>query len=75
MALDKPGLATALKAAFAAGLSDPDWTSDQAADALAAAIDLYVRGADVSGITTTVTPAGGGPVIGQGAQNGPGVLT
>jgi len=75
MALDKPGLATALKAAFAAGMSDPDWTSDKAADALANAIDLYVRGAAVTGITTTVRAPGGGAVIGQGTQDGPGVLS
>ena len=68
MALDKPGLVTALIASFDAGMNDPDWTQADAAQALADAIDAFVRSGEVTGITTTVTDGGGG-VIGHGAQD------
>ncbi|MGV6875477.1 hypothetical protein ACUSIJ_22645 [Pseudochelatococcus sp. B33] len=74
MALDKAGLAAALKTAFAQGMDDPDWTQDDAAQALADAIDAFVRTASVTGITTIVTDAGAN-VIGHGTQDAPGVVT
>jgi hypothetical protein len=74
MALDKPGLVAALVASFDAGMNDPGWTQADAAQALADAIDAFVRTGTVTGITTTVTDGGGG-VIGHGAQDAPGVLS
>ena len=74
MPLDKPGLAAALLVAFDKGMTVPDWSKDDAAQALADAIDTYVRGASVEGVAVTLTD-GGGAVIGQGVQNAPGVLT
>lgn len=73
MPLDKAALATALEAAFQAGMDDPDWTLAQAAGAMADAIDLYVRAADVTGITTDVTDLAAN-LIGHGTQSGTGVL-
>lgn len=73
MALDKNLLAAALKTAFEAGLGDPDWSAEDAANAMADAIDSYVRGADVTGITTDVTDLGG-TLIGHGTQTGFGGL-
>jgi hypothetical protein len=52
MALDRNALATALLAGFQMGMDDPDWTKEQAAEAMADAIDTYVRGAAVTGIST-----------------------
>jgi hypothetical protein len=49
-------------------MNDPDWTQADAAQALADAIDTFVRSGEVTGITTTVTDGGGG-VIGHGAQD------
>jgi len=74
MALDKPGLVTALKAAFQSGMNDPAWTQDQAAEALADAIDAFVRTGEVNGIASTVRDAGM-VVIGTGAQDAPVGLT
>lgn len=73
MPLAKAALATALQAAFEAGMDDEEWTLAQAADAMADAIDSYVRAADVVGVTTSVTDLGGNP-IGQGTQTGNGGL-
>jgi hypothetical protein len=73
MALNKANLAAGLKAAFEAGMEDPDWTLDQAAAAMADAIDLYVRGAAVIGVTVDVIDAGS-IKIGTGAQTGTGSL-
>jgi hypothetical protein len=73
MALDKPGFVTALVAAFGQGMGNPNWTQADAAQALADAIDTFVRGAEVTGITTTVTD--GVTVIGTGTQDAPGVLS
>lgn len=73
MALDKSALTDALKAAFQAGMDDPEWTQDDAAAALANAIDAYVRGAEVIGITVDVfDPANTN--IGTGTQTGTGSL-
>lgn len=69
MALSKSTLATALEAAFQAGMGDPDWTLAQAAGAMADAIDLYVRGAVVAGVESAVTDTGGNP-IGHAVQTG-----
>jgi len=73
MALDKAVLSAALKAAFEAGMDDPEWTLQQAADAMAAAIDLYVRAAAVVGVTVAVVDGGGNP-LGSGSQTGTGSL-
>lgn len=73
MPLDKPQLAAALEAAFQMGMDDPGWTLQQAAAAMADAIDVYVRTADVTGVATNVTDPGNAP-IGTGAQVGTGTL-
>ena len=73
MALDKTLLATALKTAFEAGAQDENWTAQDAADAMADAIDAYVRAAVVAGITTDVVNLGG-VLIGHGTQTGNGTL-
>lgn len=75
MALDKPTLVAALIAAFNKGMTDPAWTQANAAQALADAIDAFVRGGAVSGITTTVKDINGNVVIGHGAQDAPMGLT
>jgi hypothetical protein len=74
MALDKAVLAAALKTAFQAGLDDPSWSIDDAANAMADAIDGYVRAAEVVSVTTDVTDLGG-MLIGHGVQTGAGALT
>jgi hypothetical protein len=73
MPLDKTALRDALKAAFQQGLADPDWTQDDAAQALADAIDAYVRAAQVVGISVNVVDAGN-VQIGTGTQVGTGSL-
>ena len=73
MALDKSALCDALKAAFQQGMENPDWTQDDAAQALADAIDAYVRGAEVVGIAVDVFDAGS-TQIGTGTQTGNGTL-
>lgn len=74
MPLDKPALTNALKAAFEAGMADENWTLTQAAQAMADAIDSYVRTADVTGITADVVDTGGNP-LGTAVQTGTGQLT
>lgn len=74
MPLDKDRLRLALIDAFDAGMSDPDWTKEQTAAALAAAIDEYVRDAGVVDVTVDVVDPGGTP-IGTGAQTGVGGLS
>lgn len=74
MALDKAILAAALKNAFQAGMDDPDWSIDDAANAMADAIDGYVRAADVVNVASDVTNLGG-VLIGHGTQAGVGGLT
>ena len=73
MALDKAALTAALKTAFQQGLDDPDWTQDDAAAALADAIDAYVRAAEVVGVAVDVVDLADNP-IGTGAQTGAGSL-
>jgi len=73
MPLDKPALAAALKTAFEQGMADADWTLDQAAGAMADAIDAYVRTADVINVAVDVVDAGSNP-IGTGTQSTPGGL-
>ncbi len=74
MALDRNVLEAALIAAFQQGLDDPAWTKEQAAGALADAIDAFLRSAEVTGVTTDVVDPGNAP-IGTGTQNNIGVLT
>lgn len=74
MPLDKPTFVIALAAAFQQGMDDPAWTKEDTAQALADAIDAFVRSAAVSGVTVQVTNPGG-VVIGTGAQTGTGGLT
>lgn len=73
MPLDKNALRDALKASFQQGMTDPGWSQDDAAQALADAIDTYVRAAQVTGVTVTVVNAGN-VQIGTGAQTGVGTL-
>ena len=74
MPLDRDALAAALAAGFQAGLDDPAWTGDMAAQAMADAIDAYVRGADVTGVTTQVVDPANAR-IGTGTQTGTGGLS
>ena len=73
MPLDRNTLAAALSAVFQQGLDDPAWTGEMAAQAMADAIDAFVRGADVTGVTTQVVDAAANP-IGTGTQTGTGSL-
>jgi hypothetical protein len=52
--LDKDALRDSLIAAFQQGMDDPDWTKEDAAQAMADAIDTYVRGAEVVGVEVDV---------------------
>ncbi len=73
MPLDKPALAAALQIAFETGKATEDWTLEQAANAMADAIDAYVRTADVINVAVDVVDAGSNP-IGTGTQTDPGGL-
>jgi len=57
MTLDKSGLSKALLAMMN-NAQDNAWSKQQVADAMAAAIDGYVRTASVSGVVVTL-PGGG----------------
>ncbi len=72
MALDKNALAQALKDTFNNAKAN-SWSSDQVSDALATAIDTYVTGAAVVGVSVNVVNSGNQP-IGTGAQTGTGTL-
>ena len=72
MALSKPQLAQALKTAFQSA-KDNAWSTDQVADALADAINTFVLGADVAGVTVSVVNPSN-VVIGSGTQTGTGKL-
>lgn len=73
MPLDKNALRDALLAAFEQGMDDPAWTQEDAAQAMADAIDAYVRAAEVIGVATEVRDLGA-VVIGSGTQVGNGTL-
>ena len=73
MALDKTALRDALVAAFQQGMDNPAWTKEDAAQALADAIDTYVRAAEVVNVTVDVVDLGSNP-IGTGSQTGTGSL-
>ena len=77
MPLNKQVLADQIKAAFdAAGKSPPSMTPDQVskqlAASLAAAIEAYVKGGDVSQISVSVVAPDGTTAIGTGKQTGVG---
>lgn len=74
MALDKNVLRDALIAAFQQGMDDPSWTKEDAARAMADAVDDFVRSAEVVGIQTDVVDPMANP-IGTGSQVGSGSLT
>ncbi len=69
MALNKASLAAAIQTAFEQA-KDQEWDAPQVAQALADAIDDYVRTADVDGITVDVVDNGNNP-LGTGTQTGP----
>ena len=73
MPLDKAELVKALKEAFKAGVDTEGWTADDSAEALATAIDDYVRGAEVIDVAVDVSDFAANP-IGQGVQSAPGKL-
>ena len=73
MPLDKNALRDALITAFQQGLDDPAWTQEDAAQAMADAIDAFVRNADVVGIEVDVVD-GASIHIGTGTQIGTGLL-
>ncbi|MBZ4417430.1 hypothetical protein [Myxococcus sp. RHSTA-1-4] len=72
MALNKTELADSIRGLFQKAF-DESWSSEQVADALAEAIDTYVRAAAVTGVTVTVTNTSN-TVIGTGTQTGTGSL-
>jgi hypothetical protein len=74
MALDKDTLRDALITAFEQGLTDPEWTKEDAAQAMADAIDVFVRGAEVTDIVVDVVDDSS-VHIGTGPQTGTGTLT
>jgi phage baseplate assembly protein W len=74
MGLNKDVLRDALITAFEQGLSDPEWTKEDAAQAMADAIDTFVRSADVTGVEVDVVDDSS-VHIGTGTQTGPGTLT
>lgn len=73
MALDKAALITALTEAFEEGMADPNWSLGDSANAMADAIDTFVRSAEVSGVNTNVVDPGDN-LIGFGSQDGTGGL-
>jgi hypothetical protein len=68
-------LETKLKDNFKKG-KDEEWSAEQAAAELARvlsdAIDTFVRGGDVQGVTIDVTNVAGSTLIGKGTQTGVG---
>ena len=72
MALNQSTLSQALKNTFSQAKAN-SWTSDQVADALAAAINSFVASADVVGVTVNVVSAANQP-LGTGTQTGTGKL-
>jgi hypothetical protein len=72
MALNQSTLSQALKDTFSKAKAN-SWSSDQVADALAAAINSFVVSADVVGITVNVVNPSNQP-IGTGTQTGTGKL-
>jgi hypothetical protein len=73
MALDAAKLRQALLDAFNNGMTEPDWSKEDSAKAMAAAIHAYVLGAEVVGVTVDVVAPNGNP-LGTGAQSGSGRL-
>jgi predicted RNase H-like nuclease len=73
MPLDKVALSTALKAAFQKGAEIEGWTAANAADEIAAAIDDYIRDAEVIDVAVDVSDLSANP-IGTGVQSAPGKL-
>lgn len=67
MALDKTALAASLKDTFLRA-KEETWSSDQVADALADALETFVRGGEVNGVQVEVRNSGGS-VIGTGTQS------
>ena len=72
MPLNESSLAQALKDAFNQSKAN-SWSSDQVADALATAINTFVTGADVVGVTVNVVSTTNQP-LGTGTQTGTGKL-
>jgi hypothetical protein len=70
MALDQNKLSQQLKDTFKSA-KDNSWSSDQVADALAGAINTFVLGAEVVGVTVNVVNNANQP-IGTGTQSGTG---
>jgi len=70
MPLDKSTLQAAFKTAFDTA-KEENWSTEQVAEALADAVDVFVRSGDVVGITTDVEvdPDTG---LGTGTQSGAG---
>lgn len=73
MPLDKAALTRDLKTAFH-DAKENSWSADQAAEAIAAAIDRYVTAAEVGGVSVNVVsnglPVGSGSLFGNGTQIG-----
>ena len=73
MALDRNALRDALITAFEQGMDNSEWTKEDAAQAMADAIDAFVRGADVVGIEVEVVDDSD-MHLGTGTQIGTGTL-
>jgi hypothetical protein len=74
MALDKTTLAAAIGQTFSDAKAN-NWSELQVADALADAIDAYVRGATVTGVTVSVSITSPHAHTGTGTQTGSVTLT
>lgn len=72
MPLNQSSLAQALKTTFSNSKAN-SWSSHQVADALAAAINTFVSGADVVGVTVNVVSTTN-QALGTGTQTGTGKL-
>jgi hypothetical protein len=72
MPLATTALATTLKQVFR-DAKDEQWSSDQVADALAAAFESFVKTGDVVGVTVDVRDSGNNP-LGTGTQTGAGTI-
>lgn len=73
MPLDATKLGQTLLVAFGKGMTEPDWSKEDAAQAMADAIHAYVLDATVVGVTVDVV-APNGTSVGTGTQSGNGSL-
>ena len=69
MPLNKNTLRNAILAAFETA-KEEEWEADEVAQALADAIDAFVRSGDVAGVDIEIETLNGNPANGSGTQAG-----